>query len=183
MVVVEIENDAGYTLGAIRIEENNQDGEVEVENKTDNISICDYDFDNIFDTNDEKIRISINDSKTFRTSNYENVGHIPKECKQLVKEYNSYKILLEYFKNEMYYDCYIIIANYFGHINYGSQFGYFKTHDEICKILFECLLSSLDKNNSDDRFENFVNRMMRKIIWNLEHIHHYDIETNNFMEE
>ena len=121
-------------------------------------------------------KIYIKDCKTFSTLNHDNVGHVPKECRQLVKEYNSYKALLKYYHEKDYYDCHIMIANYFGHISYGKEFGYFKSHDEIVLILFELLLSSLTEGHDIEGFEKFVIRMMNKIKWNCEHKHNYIIE-------
>lgn len=182
MVVLNIENNNGYRLGAIRLTENNEDGEIEIKEIEDNIQLENITFDYIFDTNEQEVTVSIKNTRTFGSHNHDNVGAIPEECKQLVKEYNSYKVLLDYYNNYEYYDCYIIIANYMGHINYGTEFGYFKTHEDICKILFESLLSSLDPRHNKDRFVDFIERMMRKIVWNLEHKHNYDIKTNSYME-
>lgn len=182
MPVVEIRNDKGYRLGAIRfeIDENN---EIEINETSNNIRFNGYSFDKNFDTNEDQINIEIKNSKTFSSGNYENVGHIPDECQSLVKEYNSYDVLLKYFKQKKYYDCYIIIANYMGHIDYCKEFSYNKSHDDIVKILFESLLSSLDPNHKNDRFEKFILSMQKHIIWNLETIHNYDLKTNSFMRE
>ena len=49
MTVVEIRNNEGYRLGAIRFETNNEDGEVEVNEFTDNIYFNGYKFDDNFE--------------------------------------------------------------------------------------------------------------------------------------
>lgn len=175
MVVISIEDANGQrNLGAIKVHD---DGDGEFKDvETLNMSFADVEFDEFFDSNEFQLRIWLDKSTAFRSMNHDSVGHVPDECKQLVKEYNSYKALLKYFKKQAYYDCYIMIANYFGHIDYWAEFGYLKTHDEICCILFECLLSSLDPQHANDRFEDFVNRMMKKIEWNLKNNHNYEIE-------
>lgn len=63
-MILEFEDYYGNTIGAINISEkyiNNRN--LSIENTKGNISICDYDFDDIFGTNDEKIRISFEDIK------------------------------------------------------------------------------------------------------------------------
>lgn len=175
MVVISIEDSMGQRqLGAIRL---NDDGSGEFDDtKTENMDFVDVEFDDNFGTNEFQLRVWLEKSTAFKTNNHENVAHVPDECRQLVKEYNSYKALLKYFKEEKYYDCYIMIAYYFGHIDYWNEFGYLKTHDEICCILFESLLSSLDPQHDSNRFEDFVTRMMNKIKWNLKHEHNYELE-------
>lgn len=175
MVVISIEDGNGHKhLGAIRV---NDDGTGYFnDTQTQNMSFADVEFDDNFDTNDFQLRLFLEKSTAFNSLNHDNVGHIPEECKDLVKEYNSYKWVLKYFKEEKYYDCFILIKNYFGHIDYWAEFGYMKTHDEICCILFETLLSSLDKNHDNDRFEDFTNRMMNKIKHELKYKHNYEIK-------
>lgn len=176
MVVIKIEDANGHkTLGSIRVEDDETGMFENVE--TNNIEFdveTGVEFDDTFSSNDFQLRVFLQTSSAFNTLNHDNVGHVPKKCQQLVKEYNSYKWLLKYYYDKNYYDCFILIKNYFGHIDYWAEFGYMKTHDEICCILFECLLSSLQYDN--DRFEDFVNRMMKKITWNLKEIHNYEIE-------
>lgn len=175
MVVISIEDSMGQrNLGAIKINDNGN-GEYK-ETDAINMDLADVEFDEFFDTNEFQLRIWLNKSTAFRTMNHENVGHVPEECKELMKEYNSYKALLKYYKQQNYYNCYIMIANYFGHIDYWNEFGYLKTHDEICCILFECLLSSLSIKHNNNRFENFVTRMMKKIEYNLNNYHNYEIK-------
>ena len=59
MAIIEIETNTGNTIGAFQLYENNEDGEVEIQQSTGEISIADKDTDDIFDTNDKKIRIQI----------------------------------------------------------------------------------------------------------------------------
>lgn len=60
-MIIEIENSNGDTIGAIKFSENNIDGEFEVEKVVGDISIADIDYDDIFDTNDKKLRLQLND--------------------------------------------------------------------------------------------------------------------------
>lgn len=59
MAIVEIETNNGNTIGAIQLYENNENGEVEIQQSTGDISIADIDSDDIFNTNDRKIRVQI----------------------------------------------------------------------------------------------------------------------------
>lgn len=183
-MIVEIRNNSGMRLGAVRFVEVDEYGDefvIQNINNSNNIRISDG-FDDIFDTNDRKLQIQIEDSKLFNTSNYYNVGDVPAECRDLVKELNSYSVALKWFHRENYNDCYIIIENYFGHIDYGKEFGYFKTHEEICQILLRNLTYSLSKNGNPESFEDFCNRMMQKIIWNLKHEHNYEVNEKELIK-
>ena len=188
-MILRIKNENGYYLGGIRITENNIDGEVEVYDKTDNISIDNYSFDDIFNTNDEQITIKIKDDKIWGSSNYENVAGVPEEYKHLIKELNSYCAVLRHYHNKNYSNCFILIENYFGHINYGKEFGYFKTHNEICKILLKNLLYSLNDNTEYDdvdrkeSFERFCNSQINHILWNLEHEHNVKLDRNELTKK
>ena len=153
MVVIQIENKKGKELGA----------------ETKNVEYVDESFDNIFGSNDDMISIRVNESQTFSSMNYINVSEVPDNCKDLVLELSAYNQLLEHYENRYLYDCYILIANYFGHIDYAKEFGYNKTHDEICLILFQNLLASFDAHNEKPNpFLDFVNRMRNKIDWSLQ---------------
>ena len=57
----------------------------------------------------------------------------------------------------------------YSEIDYAKEFGYNKTHDEICLILFQNLLASFDAHNEKPNpFLDFVNRMRNKIGWSLQ---------------
>lgn len=173
-MIIEIENEE-KTIGAIRATENNMNGEVEVIECEGDISIADIDFDDIFDTNEEKIRIqmdleypTINKSiGVHRTGNVVGFYHKNDHVKGLMQELKSYEHLLNSFNKEDYYNCSVLIYNYFGHIDYAYEFGYVKTHDEICYILNTNLCAQLT-NGHKTPFTNFVERQIAKIKWNLE---------------
>lgn len=182
-MIIEIENDLGLRLGAIRFEEIDEYGEeIVIHDITKNLSVADIEFDDIFDTNERKIRLQIEDSKIFSTRNYYNVGDVPEECRDLVKELNSYSVALKWYNRKNYHDCYIIIENYFGHIDYGKEFGYFKTHEDICQILLRNLTFSISKDGNKDSFTDFCQSMMRKIIWNLENYHNYKVNKEELIK-
>ena len=166
MVVIKIENKKGKELGALKI---NRTPEMNIDYETKNVEYVDESFDNIFGSNDDMISIRVNESQTFSSMNYINVSEVPDNCKDLVLELSAYNQLLEHYENRYLYDCYILIANYFGHIDYAKEFGYNKTHDEICLILFQNLLASFDAHNEKPNpFLDFVNRMRNKIDWSLQ---------------
>lgn len=162
-MILEIENNFGHQLGAVHVVENGPHG-IEVINSCGDLSIADYDFDDIFDTNDKKIRIQLDrtPSTAFRSGNHESC------VSPLEQELGAYKALLKSFQRKDYYDCAVLIINYFGHIDYGCEFGYFKTHDEICNILFTTLLTQLSEDYDSKAFENFVHSMINKCEYNLE---------------
>ena len=60
-MIIEIEKSNGKTIGAIKVSENNINGEFEIEKVVGNVSIADIDYDDIFDTNDKKLRLQLND--------------------------------------------------------------------------------------------------------------------------
>lgn len=59
-MIIQIEKSNGDTIGAIKLSENNINGEFEIEKVTGDISIADIDFDDIFDTNEKKLRLQLN---------------------------------------------------------------------------------------------------------------------------
>lgn len=59
MATIEIETNNGNTIGAFQLYENNENGEVEIQQSIGAISIADIDTDDIFYTNDKKIRVQI----------------------------------------------------------------------------------------------------------------------------
>ena len=63
-MIIAIENYNGKTLGALLVTENDMNGNLIIRNSIlDNISIADIDYDDIFNTNEPKIRIQIEDNK------------------------------------------------------------------------------------------------------------------------
>ena len=59
-MIIEIESNNGELLGALRVHENNAFGELEIlETALYEISIADIDYDDIFDTNEQKIRLQL----------------------------------------------------------------------------------------------------------------------------
>ena len=173
-MILEIENYHGATIGAVRVEENNEYGEVEVKNISGDISIADIDYDDIFDTNEEKVRVQIDKfckSTIFRTGNVLALEGKTREIMNLMGEYTTYKYIVKAYNKDEYNEVFILVTNYLGHIDYGKEFGYVKSHEEIVYILLENLLNKFDHRLKDDGFINFVNRQMNKIKWNLEHEH------------
>lgn len=171
---IKIENDMGWKLGKIELYETDEDGfdTIAVGESSKNISVKDIDCDSI--------TIKIKQKDCFDTRNHSDVTDIPKECRQLIKELNSYMFLLRYYYKKDYTDCFIMIQNYFGHIDYGEEFGYFKTHDEICQILLKNLLYSLSDYGYEDisrqeAFSDFCNRQINKIIYNLREEHDFKV--------
>lgn len=101
-----------------------------------------------------------------RTGNEVGFYHEDERVKNLMQELKSYEALLKSFRVGDYYNCHILIFNYFGHIDYGNEFGYFKSHEEICYILSQNLCAQLTEGHSDS-FTNFIERQIAKIKWNL----------------
>ena len=63
-MIIEIENNEGKQLGALLITENDINGNLVIRNSIlKNISVADIDGDDIFNTNEPKIRIQIEDNK------------------------------------------------------------------------------------------------------------------------
>ena len=58
MFVIEIENNKGETVGSIELTENNLNGEISFRRCT-GVSVADIDFDDIFETNNQKIRLQL----------------------------------------------------------------------------------------------------------------------------
>ena len=181
-MIIEIEDYNGEQIGAIEVTENSiETGQLEVLDTIGDVSIADIDFDDIFDTNSEKLRIGLElENLTIdkprgahRTQNVVGFYHKNERVKKLMQELKSYERLLESFNEEDYYNCSVLIYNYFGHINYANEFGYCKTHEEICYILNTNLCAQLTEGHKDS-FTSFVERQIMKIKWNLNNI--YNIE-------
>ena len=146
MTLIILENDY-ETIGTIEIDD--------IENVKDVSGLC------LNDIEDNIIRVSLEDSTAFESLNHESC------VTPLEQELGAYKALKKSFLRGTYRDCSTLIRYYFGHISYGAEFGYCKTHDEICLILYETLLYSIETGKSS--FIDFVDRMIAKIEWNLEH--------------
>ena len=116
-------------------------------------------FDDIYDTNDRKLQIIV-EASPFESLNHESC------VSPLEQELGAYKALKKAFLDKNYNDCCTLIKYYFGHIDYDREFGYYKTHGEICLILFTNLLWSIQ--SEADSFIKFVDQMIGKIEWNLE---------------
>ena len=58
-MIIVIEDKNGNDVGAVKVTENNMFGELEIEETKGNISIADVEFDYIFNTNDDLIRIEL----------------------------------------------------------------------------------------------------------------------------
>lgn len=61
MIVIEIEDTKGNTLGAFELTENNTNGDIEI-NNTINFSIADITLDDIFNSNNQKIRMQLEEN-------------------------------------------------------------------------------------------------------------------------
>lgn len=165
-MIFEIENEKGFYVGALHIYEfDEEESGLKVIDKKGNISIADVEYDDIFDTNEEKVRIQIEESSAFSSNNHES-------CKiPLEQELGAYLALKEYYLKGEYYYCSVIINNYLGHVDYGKEFGYNKTHDEICLILYQTLLTSLEKDSDKNSFLSFVNHRIGDIRYNLKRLY------------
>ena len=72
IMILQIEDYNGCELGALNINPNNEYGEISVRNIRGDVSICDIDFDDIFDTNNYKLRIQL-DNVNNRRKKAENI--------------------------------------------------------------------------------------------------------------
>lgn len=177
-MILEIENKFGEQICALLIEQN-EDAEYIVKETIGDVTIADYDLDDIFDTNDDKIRISLDSigKKIFRSGNIIGFKHESQNAKDLMQEYKSYEALLNSLNEKDYYDCGVIIENYFGHIDYWYEFGYDKSHEDIVSILHSNLLSELtniERGNDKRPLQGFCKREMMKIEYIMKE--KYDID-------
>lgn len=60
-MIIEIENTKGNTIGAVHLHENNIHGELEIIQVTGDVSVADCDGDYIFNTNEDLVRIQLNE--------------------------------------------------------------------------------------------------------------------------
>ena len=58
-MIIQIEDSNGETIGAMKFFENNINGEFEIEEVIGDISIADIDFDDIFDSNEKRLRLQL----------------------------------------------------------------------------------------------------------------------------
>lgn len=59
MVVIEIEDKMGNTIGGFRLFENDKNGEINIVNVVGDICVADIDFDILFESNDKRIRVQL----------------------------------------------------------------------------------------------------------------------------
>lgn len=200
MVVIAIERDL-ETVGAVHWTETDEEGEMQFWDTEGQICIRDYDFDDIFDTNEFKIRLDIDEYiddeleklkrelSPFRSRNHIGFYHEKDDVVNLVQELASYKAVLKSYNKGDYRDCGVLIENYFGHIDYWYHFGYNKTHAEIVSILYSNLLSQITGEKIEGYYEgdssfftDFCYRQIIKIINRLKD--DYNIkDVDKLMEE
>lgn len=160
MVVVEIEDYNGNRMGSCQIKFDDMSNDYEIYDIDGEFDIADIDFDDIYATNDRKIRLQQNTRKEkvpFLSLNIES-GSSPEE-----QEIGAYKKLKQYYLDKDYYYCFVMIWNYFGHIDYG-RLGYYKTHGEIVGILIENLLVNIQQGNPESgSLIRFIDDMIYKI--------------------
>lgn len=160
-MIIEVEDNYGKTIGSVHVNSFNDElNDISVEEVRGNISVNDIDFDDIYDTNKRKVRVSLNQDTTFKSLNHESC------VSPLEQELGAYNALKKSYLNGNYNDCATLINYYFGHIDYSVEFGYNKSHGEICLILYTNLLYSIQ--HESNHFIDFVDRMIGKIEWNLE---------------
>ena len=158
MVVLDIKNYKNERIGSLLVDFDERINDYDIITIDGNISVNELSFDDIYETNQRKIEIIDVERKEktpYLSLNYES-GLSPAE-----QEVCAYKKLKEYYLREEYYECFVLIWNYFGHINYGRDLYYEKTHGEIVGILIQNLLVSIQ--NQDDHLIDFIDRQISKI--------------------
>ena len=158
---ININNSKGRNIGFVQISEDEHDEYIYTTNGDVKVSKCNFEYltDNYLDE-EKEISISVDDSP------FESLNHA--SCvSPLEQELSAYEALKESYLKGQYNNCCTLIKYYFGHIDYAKEFGYCKTHGEIGFILFTNLLYSIESGK--DSFINFVDSMIGKINWNLEH--------------
>lgn len=158
-MIIELENYNGKTIGSLHIIEYDENiNDIDVLDVNGEFDVADIDFDDIYGTNDRKIRLQRN-VKDYEKPSYKSLNEIsggsPEE-----QEIAAYESLKRHYLNKDYYFCKVVIWNYFGHINY-NRIGYNKSHCEIIEILFENLLVSIQKDN--DNLIKFIDNQINKI--------------------
>lgn len=158
-MIIEIENYNGETIGTMHVREFD-DGinDIDILDVDGDFDVADVDFDDIYDTNERKVRLQKNikdyDKPDYMSLNYASCK-TPEE-----QEVIAYQVLKDHYLKGEYYYCKVLIWNYFGHIDYGRM-GYNKSHSQIISILFENLLFSIQEDNNN--FVDFIDRQINKI--------------------
>lgn len=158
---INVNNSKGRNIGFVQISEDELDEYTYTTNGDVKVSKCNFEYltDDYLEE-EKEISISVDDSP-FESLNYASC------VSPLEQELSAYEALKESYLKGQYNNCCTLIKYYFGHINYAKEFGYHKTHGEIGFILFTNLLYSIESGK--DSFINFVDSMIGKINWNLEH--------------
>lgn len=160
-MIIEVLNNKNRRIGSVNVYEfDDEVNDMNVLEIRGDIDVNDSGFDDIYDTNDRKLQISV-EASPFDSMNHESC------VSPLEQELGAYKALKKSYLNGNYNDCSTLINYYFGHIDYGIEFDYDKSHGEICLILYNNLLYSIQHDSN--HFIDFINRMIGKIEWNLEH--------------
>ena len=160
-MIIEIKDNKERRIGSVNVSPfDDETNDMLIKEVRGNLYIDEISFDDIYDTNDRKLEISL-EASPFESKNHESC------VTPLEQELGAYKALKKSFLEGNYNNCSVLINYYFGHIDYWKEFGYNKTHGEICLILYTNLLFSLESGK--DSFINFVDRMIGKIEWNLKH--------------
>ena len=81
------------------------------------------------------------------------------------QELATYRRIKESFESGDYDNARILIVNYLGHIDYGKEFGYYKTHGEIVDIMLTQLVYHIQHGGPID----FVDRQIAKLETCVEH--------------
>lgn len=158
---INVNSNKGRNIGFVQICENECDEGTYTTHGDVKVSKCNFKYleEDIWDI-EKEISIVVNDSP------FESLNHA--SCvSPLEQELSAYKALKESYLEGAYNNCCTLIKYYFGHIDYAKEFGYCKTHGEIGFILFTNLLYSIESGK--DSFINFIDSMISKINWNLEH--------------
>lgn len=160
-MIIEIKNNKERRVGSINVYEfDGETNDMLINEVRGDICVEDDGFDDIYHTNDRKLEI------TLETSPFGSQNHA--SCvSPIEQELSAYKALKKSFLEGHYNNCSVLINYYFGHIDYCKEFGYNKTHGEICLILYTNLLFSLESGKNS--FIDFIDSMIGKIEWNLEH--------------
>ena len=155
---IDIKDCKGRFYGRLQIDEEN---EMEIIDCTDDLT---YDYDYRYpDEYEREIEIELRKSTAFSS---QNLITATGDKKKLEQELATYKAIKKAYEEKDYRECNTLIAYYLGHIDYGEAFGYYKTHDEICLILYTNLLYSLTDYATKDTFIDFVDRMITKFkVW------------------
>lgn len=158
---INVMNSKCRNIGFVNISEEEFDEYTYTTNGDVKVAKCNFEYlDDKYLDEEKEITIVVEDSP------FESLNHA--SCvSPLEQELDAYKYLKKYYLEGKYNDCCTLIKYYFGHVDYAKEFGYCKTHGEIGFILFTNLLYSIETGK--DSFISFVDSMIGKINWNLEH--------------